>query len=191
MDPARGITFRPLTPARWGDLVSLFGPRGACAGCWCMWWRLPRGTYNRNKGSRNRAALRRLTVKGPPPGILAYDGSRAVGWCALAPRSSYPGLGRSRILAPVDDLPVWSVTCFFIARDWRRKGLSAALLEAAAAWAKRRGARILEGYPTAPGGDAPDVFVWTGLAASYEAAGFREVTRRSPTRPIMRRSLVG
>jgi GNAT superfamily N-acetyltransferase len=154
-----------------------------------MWWRLARSEFNHGKGASNRAALRRLTVQGPPPGILAYAGRSAVGWCALAPREDYPALERSRILAPVDAQPVWSVTCFFIERAWRRKRLSVALLEAAAGWAGRRGARILEGYPVEPGSQAPDPFVWTGLASAYRAAGFKEVARRSRTRPIMRRSL--
>lgn len=154
-----------------------------------MWWRLPRAEFNGGKGPRNRAAFRRLVAQGPPPGILAYADGRPVGWCALAPRDDYQALERSRILAPVDGQPVWSVTCFFIQKDCRRRGLSVALLRAASEWAARRGARILEGYPTAARGDAPDTFVWTGLAAAYEAAGFTEVVRRSVTRPIMRRQL--
>src|SRR5688572_7083981 len=92
------IAFAPLTPSRWGDLVKLFGPRGACGGCWCMAWRLPPKVWNAQKGSRNRAALRRIVAKGPPPGMLAYDGVEPVGWCAIAPRESYLHLGRSHVL---------------------------------------------------------------------------------------------
>src|SRR5688572_10778890 len=156
--------FHPLTPDRWDDLVRLFGPKGACGGCWCMWW---------------RAA----------PGVLAYDGDEPVAWCAIAPREAYPRLERSRVMAPVDERPVWSVTCFFVARDHRRRGLTVALLRAAARFAAERGARIVEGYPIEPGARQPDAFVYTGLASAFLAAGFEEVARRSPTRPVMRRAV--
>jgi GNAT superfamily N-acetyltransferase len=113
-----------------------------------------------------------------------------VGWCALAPREQYPVLDRSRVLRRVDQRPVWSVVCFFIARAYRRKGLAARLLEAAADYTRARGAGLVEGYPVAPRtGKMPDAFAWTGLPGSFERAGFVEVARRSPTRPIMRREL--
>jgi GNAT superfamily N-acetyltransferase len=95
----------------------------------------------------------------------------------------------SRILKPVDDRPVWSVVCFFVAKPYRRRGLSTQLLDEAAKYARKRGARIVEGYPVEPKTEtrSPDVFVWPGLASAFRKAGFEEVARRSPTRPIMRR----
>src|SRR5262245_35042174 len=187
------FTFHPLTPDRWEDLETLFGPRGACAGCWCMYWRLKRSEYVAGSGDGNRRAFRKIVRGGEVPGILAYAGGEPIGWCAFAPRESYPALGRSRILKPVDDEPVWSVTCFFVKREYRRKGVTSALLDAAAAWAVRKGARLLEGYPVEPRGGKmprqqklPDAFVWTGLAPAFRKAGFVEVARRSETRPIMR-----
>jgi GNAT superfamily N-acetyltransferase len=180
--------FHPLTPDRWPDLERVFGAKGACGGCWCMWWRASPSEFRRGKGAGNRRAFRRLVTGGLEPGILAYDArGTPVGWCAIAPRKEYPRLDRSRILAPVDDRQVWSVTCFFIAREHRRRGLSRALLEAAVRFAAERGARIVEGYPVEPRARQPDPFVWTGLASAFRRAGFREVARRSPTRPIMRR----
>jgi GNAT superfamily N-acetyltransferase len=129
---------------------------------------------------------------GHVPGVLAYAGREPVGWCAIAPRAQYPGLGRSRILKPVDDRPVWSITCLFVARSWRGRGVSTRLLEAAARLARRRGARIVEGYPTEAGPRrTADAFVFTGLASAFERAGFVEVLRRSRTRPIMRREVRG
>jgi hypothetical protein len=107
---AANIEIRPATPERWADLAALFGPRGACGGCWCMWWRLPRAGFGAAKGEGNREALCALVASGKAPGLLAYADSVPVGWCALAPREAYPALGRSRILKPVDDQPVWSVT---------------------------------------------------------------------------------
>ncbi len=184
------LDFHPLTPDRWRDLERLFGERGACGGCWCMWWRLTGKEFEAGKGEPNRRAMKKLVDAGAEPGILAYEGGEPVGWCALAPRASYGRLARSRILAPVDERPVWSVVCFFVDRRWRERGVSVALLEAAAAHARERGAELLEGYPVEPRkARAPAVFVYTGLAAAFRRAGFAEVARRSPTRPIMRREL--
>ena len=186
------VTFRAATPSRWPDVERLFGKRGACGGCWCMFWRLTRSDYERGKGAGNRRALKRLLDQGGSPGVLAYVGPEPVGWCAVAPRHDYPALARSRILAPVDDHQVWSITCFFVAKSFRRKGLSVQLLGAAADLVKKRGGRILEGYPVEPkAGGMPDPFVWTGTAAAFARAGFTEVARRSPTRPIMRLDLTG
>jgi GNAT superfamily N-acetyltransferase len=90
-------------------------------------------------------------------------------------------------MARVDGRPVWSVVCFFVAREHRGRGLSIALLRTAVALAARHGARVVEGYPVEPrAGRTGDAFVWTGLASTFARAGFREVARRSPTRPVMR-----
>jgi len=184
------LQFFPLTPSRWVDLEKLFGPRGACGGCWCMWWRRPRAQFEKQKGAGNRRALKRIVSSGKPPGLLAYAGREPVGWVALAPRAEYPVLDGSRVLARVDEKPVWSVPCFFIAKPFRGKGVSVKLLRAAAAYARKRGARILEGYPVvAKKGRMPDVFAYTGLPGTFERAGFVEILRRSPTRPIMRKTL--
>jgi GNAT superfamily N-acetyltransferase len=179
--------FRPLTPERWPDLVRLFGERGACGGCWCMWWRRLRPDFERGKGYGNRRAFERVVASGEPPGLLAYAGTEPVGWVALAPRDAYPRLARSRTLKPVDEARVWSITCLFVLRVARRQGLSVRLLQAAIEHAALRGATIVEGYPVdAANGRLPDAFVWTGLAGAFRDAGFEEVARRSPTRPIMR-----
>ncbi len=177
----------PLTPERWADFEQLFGPRGACAGCWCMFWRLPRKEFNAGKGDGNKEAMRALVEAGELPGILGYSEGRAVGWCAVAPRADYPALGRSRILKPIDEAPVWSVSCLFVEKGHRRRGVSVQLLRAAAEFVRQRGGAVAEGYPHEPAkGDAPAAFVWTGLASAFRKAGFLEVARRSETRPIMR-----
>lgn len=183
------LTVHPLTPEHWDDFAALFGPRGACAGCWCMWWRLSRPAWEAGKGDGNRAAMRRLLKSGEVPGLLAYEGSAPVGWIALGPRAGYPRLANSRVLAPVDAEPVWSVTCFFVARPHRGKGITTLLLEAAVKHARKAGAKWLEGYPVEPRGKTADAFVYTGLFSAFEKAGFTEVARRSPTRPILRRRL--
>lgn len=181
---------RPVTPARWPDLERLFGPRGACGGCWCMWFRLRRSEYERKKGAGNKRAMKKLVMSGAPPGLIAYLKGEPIAWCALAPRGEYSVLERSRVLAPVDDRPVWSIVCLFVAKPHRRQGVSVAMLEAAVGYARKRGARIVEGYPVEPKKKTmPDVFAMSGLASAFKKAGFTEVARRSETRPIMRRSL--
>lgn len=181
------LAFHPLTPDRWGDLEELFGARGACGGCWCMSPRLARADFIRGQGDGNKRAFKRIVRSGDPPGILAYAGDTPIGWCALAPRPVFVRLEKSRVLKPVDDEPVWSVVCFFVAKGFRRKGVSVHLLSAAVRYAKRRGARIVEGYPfDYESKKTPDAFVWTGLVGTFREAGFTEVIRRSPTRPVMR-----
>jgi GNAT superfamily N-acetyltransferase len=184
------LAIRRLTLDRWADFERLFGPRGACGGCWCMWWRLTRSEFERRKGPGNKRAMKALVRQGVVPGLVAYLGPDPVGWVAVAPRESFSALARSRVLCPVDAEPVWSIVCFFIAKTQRRQGLSTLLLEAAVGHVKRQGGRIVEGYPVEPKeGRTADVFAYTGLASAFRRAGFREVARRSPTRPIMRRSV--
>jgi GNAT superfamily N-acetyltransferase len=185
------LRFRPLTRDLLPDLETLFGPRGACAGCWCMWWKTTRAEFDAGRGEGNRDAMRGQVRAGVVPGLLAYAGATPVGWCAVEPRGAYPRLARSRTLAPVDEAPVWSVTCFFVARGWRGKGITGALLSAAAKHARRAGAAVLEGYPVAPRGETADAWLYTGLASTFEREGFEEVARRSPTRPVMRKALRG
>jgi GNAT superfamily N-acetyltransferase len=184
---ALALAFHPLTPDRWSDLERLFGARGACGGCWCMWWRLRRSEFDARKGEPNRRAFHEIVHSGAEPGILAYADGEPVGWCAVQPREAYPVLGRSRTLKPVDDQAVWSVTCFFVARGFRKRGVTTRLLRAAVEHARARGGRIVEGYPIEPRKDhVPEAFAWTGFASAFKRAGFKEVARRSDTRPIMR-----
>src|SRR5260221_10735551 len=123
------FAFHPLTVDRWADLEALFGPGGACAGCWCMWWRLERGQWKKSQGEVNRRAFRKLVKTAQEPGILAYADARPVGWCAIEPRERYPRLERSKLLARVDSNPVWSITCLYVDRRHRNQGLSVALLK--------------------------------------------------------------
>lgn len=181
------LEFQPVTAKRWKDLVNLFGERGASGGCWCMWWRLSRSQFNKQKGEGNKKGLKKIVDAGEIPGILAYTEGEPIGWCSVAPRETFSTLERSRILKRVDEKPVWSVVCFFVAKPFRRKEVTIKLLKAAVEYAKKRGAKIVEGYPVEPKkGKMPDVFAYTGLASAFRQAGFVEVLRRSETRPIMR-----
>ncbi|MFB3888743.1 MAG: GNAT family N-acetyltransferase [Candidatus Bathyarchaeia archaeon] len=191
MSQSFNLEFHPLVPDRWNDLEKLFGPKGACSGCWCMWWRLPNKTFIQQKGVGNKAALKRIVDAQEEVGILAYSNGEPVGWCSLGPRESFPRLARSRVLRPVDEKPVWSVVCFFVAKPFRHRGVTVALLNAAADHARDRGAGTLEGYPMDPlKGKTADIFAYTGLLSAFRDAGFVEVARRSKTRPIVRRSLM-
>jgi GNAT superfamily N-acetyltransferase len=157
-----------------------------------MSWRLARAAFNQGKGDANRSAMRALAEQGQQPGnnvpgILLYKDDSAIGWCSVAPRAEFVALERSRVWQPVDGNPVWSISCFFVAKGHRNQGMSMELLRAAVEFARSRGARIVEGYPQEVEGDQlPAPFVWTGLASAYRKAGFREVLRRSEKKPIMR-----
>jgi GNAT superfamily N-acetyltransferase len=183
------LEFHPLTPDRWRDFETLFGERGACGGCWCMWPRLARSQYEMQKGARNKLAMKKLVDGGHTPGIIAYQNGQPIGWCSVAPRQDFLRLERSRILKPVDEQPVWSVVCFFVAKEHRGGGLSTKLLKAAIDFVREQGGRIVEGYPVEPQKKQPDAFMWTGLAATFAKAGFKECARRSATRPVMRHTI--
>ena len=181
------LEFHPVKPDRWRDFEKLFGPNGACAGCWCMWWRLSRAEFGKKHYAGNKRAIKEIITAGQEPGILAYAGGEPIGWCAVAPRDVYPSLERSSVLQRVDGQPVWSVTCFYVARGHRRQGVAGQLLEAAVRFARKRGARIVEGYPIDSGNQKKSsVSIYTGLATTFLRTGFVEVERRSPARPIMR-----
>lgn len=152
-----------------------------------MAWRLPTKEWNAKKGSGNRAAFRKIVAAGPAPGVIAYGAKKPVGWCSIAPRQEYSYLSRSRVLKPLDDTPVWSVSCLFVRRDFRRKGVATALLRAATEFAYRQGAVSVEGYPVIPySRSMPAAFAWTGTLSNFTAAGFVEVARPSGQRPILR-----
>jgi GNAT superfamily N-acetyltransferase len=176
------LMVRPLTPDLWPAFVDLFGEHGACNGCWCMYWRIG-GEYSRRPREKNRAAFRKIVKDGPPPGLLAFDGEKAVGWAQLTPRDSLPWLDRAKRTFRVDDKPVWALSCFYVRRGYRRKGVATALVKAALQAAKRAGAPALEAYPM----DAPRGF--TGYIPTFERAGFKAVAHDSPKRPIMRHNL--
>jgi GNAT superfamily N-acetyltransferase len=180
------LTIRPLTPDLWPALEDLFGKNGACNGCWCMYGRIG-SAYRKMPREENRAAFRQVVERGPPPGLLAFDGDVAVGWCQLTPRDALPWLDRTWQLKRVDDVPVWSLSCFYVRKGRRRRGVTAALIVAALKAAKRANAPALEAYsfdadvsPSASG---------SGCASTFRRAGFRMVARRIPARPIMRHDL--
>ena len=186
------LTFRPLTKKDWPAFDALFGKSGACAGCWCMYWRLGRGEWKgpqSERGARNKVKFRRLVEKGPPPGLLAFDGDTAVGWVAIQPRSAFPALERSRFLRAVDDESVWSMPCFYIKSGHRGRGVMRALVEAATGYAAEAGARLIEAYPVDTEKRMAAASAYTGVATTFRKAGFETVIRRAKHRPIVRKAL--
>jgi hypothetical protein len=181
------VSIHPISPERWQDFEKLFGQRGACGGCWCMWWRLTRKVFELQKGEKNKATMRKIVDSGQIPGLIAYRGNNPVGWIAVAPRKEFPALKRSRILKPIDNQSVWSIVCFFVDKKFRNQGLTKILLKGAITYVSKQGGNILEGYPVEPKKDrTADVFVYTGIASAFKGVGFQEMVRRSETRPIMR-----
>ena len=183
----KNIAFHPLEKSRWKDFEKLFGERGACGGCWCMSWRLNRSDFDKQKGTGNKNAMKKLVNDNEMPGILAYYDNNPIGWCSIAPRDKFVRLEKSKVLKKIDDNPVWSISCFFIIKEYRRQGLSTELLKAVIKYCKSKRVKIIEAYPTEPySSNIPAAFAWTGIPSSFTKAGFEEVERKSKTRPIMR-----
>jgi len=180
------LTVRPLTPDRWPAFEDLFGKHGACNGCWCTYWRIG-SAYRKRPREKNKVAFREVVKRGPPPGLLAFDGDVAVGWCQLTPRDALPWLDRTWRLKRVDDVPVWSLSCLYVRKGYRRQGVTSALIAAALKAAKRAKAPALEAYPI--DADETPSASGTGYASTFARAGFKTVARRTPPRPMMRHDL--
>jgi GNAT superfamily N-acetyltransferase len=182
----------PLTVERWDDLSSLFEHHGNPGYCWCTFWRLPGHEYQRLDSSGRKKAFETLVNAGVPTGVLGYLDGKPVGWCSIAPRETYLRLERSTALKRIDDVPVWSVVCFFVNRKTRGLGLSLKLLQAGVTYAISQGARVIEGYPIEPRIDEagnlhpPTSYRFMGSVLTFEKAGFREAAVTEGGRKIMR-----
>jgi hypothetical protein len=186
-NPALKLEIYPLDSKRWNDFLTLFGDRGACGGCWCMYWRLKRSDFDKGKGEANKLAMKALVDGNLSTGLLAYVDGKPAGWCALAPREVYSKLENSKVWKRIDNQPVWSIPCFFVAKSFRRKGILLELIKGAVNYCISKDVPILEGYPVAPYADKiPDAFAYTGFPSVFEQAGFVEAERKSPSKPIMR-----
>ena len=185
------LTVAPLTPGRWPDLEAVFNARGCsiARGCWCMAYRLsgsrepPPGM---TRARANRAALKALVDAGHPPGLIGYRGKVPVGWISIGPREEYARLKRSPVMRPVDERPVWSIVCFVVPAEYRGQGVARALLKGAIAYAKEQGATLVEAYPVDKRRRSRDDAMWFGAKSMYDHAGFKEVARRKPQRPVVR-----
>jgi GNAT superfamily N-acetyltransferase len=155
-----------------------------------MYWRIG-PEYHKRPREKNKNEFRKIVKQGPPPGLLAFDGERAVGWCQLTTRPDLVWLNRKRTLAAIDDVPVWSISCFYVRRGYRRKGIMSALIREALKTAKRANAPAVEAYPIDTIRPDSTSNVFTGTAFAFERLGFKTVVRREPSRPVMRHDLRG
>lgn len=194
--PIDALEVRPLTPDTFGDLAALFEEGGDPKWCWCMFFRARGRDWSNSTGEQNRAELHALADRpGIAPGLVGYVGDRAIAWISLGPREDYERLAYSKILAPVDDTPVWSIVCFVVSRRARGRGVAAAMLQSGIEYARRHGATMLEAYPADTGdGRRRAADIYQGTLVMFERAGFEVVERRqwnqsTPVRPIVRRSL--
>ena len=193
------LEFHPLTPKRLPDLASLFEQGGDPKWCWCASFRVRGMDFTKARPADNRAVLEKAARtdarKGRAPGLIAYRGGEAIGWVSLAPREDFERLEHSKVLARVDEKPVWSIVCFVVGRRARGQGVANALLAAAVDYARDHGATLLEAYPTdAADGRIPSANAYMGTLSMFERAGFTEVDRRQANgsvrpRPIVRRAI--
>ena len=177
----------PVTKSNWNLLVKLFGEKGACGNCWCMYYRLNNADFKAGKiDEGNKKSMKDIIWSGRPVGLLGLLEGEPVAWCAFAPREHFSRLERSRVHKRIDKEEVWSIPCFFIHKDYRRVGISIRLLNGLIEYARKEGVKILEAYPTIPTKPIPDSFAWVGLFKSFEQAGFKIVDKTSKNRPMVR-----
>jgi GNAT superfamily N-acetyltransferase len=186
------LTFEPLTKKNWNNFVNLFGIKGACGNCWCMYYRLTKSDFNEGKADEgNKRAMKELVWQDKPTGLLGFYEGQAIAWCAFAPREDFIKLENSRVHKRIDTNPVWSIPCFFIDKNFRRQGVSVALLKGVIRYAREKGVKIIEAYPAIPTQEKlPDSFAWIGLYKSFERAGFEIADRKSKNRPMVRYYIV-
>jgi GNAT superfamily N-acetyltransferase len=182
------LTFEPLSVKNWHSFADLFGNKGACGNCWCMYYRLKKQEFTEGKSDDgNKRAMQALVEAGRPTGVLGFYEGEAIAWCAFAPREDYIKLENSRVHKRIDNKVVWSIPCFFIRKSFRMQGVSIALLKGVIEYARVTGINIIEAYPTIPtSGKLPDSFAWIGLYRTFEQAGFEIADRRSMNRPMVR-----
>lgn len=194
------LDIRPLTPERLPDLAALFEQGGDPRWCWCAYFRIRGIDFSKGSKARHRSVMVAAVAEdargGRAPGLVAYEEGEAVGWISIGPREDYERLAYSKVLAPIDYRPVWSIVCFVVGRQSRGRGVARALLDAGVAYARDHGATMLEAYPVdVPEGERiPSANVYRGTLAMFERAGFKVVARRpgpgaATPRPIVRRSI--
>jgi GNAT superfamily N-acetyltransferase len=182
------LKYEPVTIRNWDKCVQLFGDRGACGNCWCMYYRLSKSDFDEGKSNDgNKNSMKELVWMNKPVGILAIYDDLPIAWCAFAPREDFMKLAKSRVHKRIDDKSVWSIPCMFIDKKFRRGGVSVALVKGVINYAKENDIKIIEAYPTIPTKEPlPDIYAWIGLYKSFERAGFEIVDRTSKNRPMVR-----
>jgi GNAT superfamily N-acetyltransferase len=178
----KDLEFHPASAKRWDDLAQFFKEHGNTNYCWCQRWRLKSTEYRDLKAVQRRQKLSSLLDAGVPIGVLGYYKGKMAGWCSMAPRETYALLESSTTLKRIDDQPVWSVVCFFIAPEMRGQGFSVQLLKAAVKYAISEGATVIEGYPVEP----DQSYRFMGSPAMFRQAGFKDAATAKNGRKIVR-----
>jgi GNAT superfamily N-acetyltransferase len=185
--PTMNLKFDPLVSTNWEQFETLMGEKGGCGNCWCMFFRLPYKTFQEHKPAGNKRMMKQLVKNGLPQGLIASMGNEPVGWIAMAPREDYIKIENSRVFKRIDDKPVWSITCFFIKKEFRHRGLSQQLIKGAIDFAKKKKIKTLEAYPTLPyNKNVPHPFLWVGVLSSFIKNGFKIVKQNSKSRAMVR-----
>jgi GNAT superfamily N-acetyltransferase len=187
------VAVRSAADVPWDEIVAVFGERGDPSRCWCQFFRLANAEFEASTVDERRELLRReVTDDGTTPGLVAFIDDSPAGWVAVRPRRDYARLLRSPIVTtstvdPIDDDSVWSVSCFVVRPEFRRRGASSALLDAAVETARANGARVVEAYPTdltgRPRMSASDLY--RGTLGVFERAGFTRIDAGG-TRAVVR-----
>ena len=181
------LKFESLTAANWKKFETLMGEKGGCGNCWCMFFRLPYSHFQENKPDGNKKMMKQLVNKGKPQGLIASINDEPIGWIAMAPREDYLKLENARTFKRIDDKPVWSITCFFIKKEFRHKGVSQQLIKGAIDFAKKKKIKTLEAYPAIPYSEkVPHAFLWVGVLSSFIRNGFTIVQQNSKSRAMVR-----
>ncbi|MGL3805698.1 GNAT family N-acetyltransferase [Paeniglutamicibacter sp. R2-26] len=193
---APGATWQthPVTPDRFEDFADVVNPTRRDTHCWCLSHRLGASDIEELGHGIREEAMRRLCERDNPPGVITYHDGVPLGWCSIGPRSEIPRLAASKLIRPVDEVPVWSIICVVVRSGHRRQGVTDQLLEGAVRYAASRGAPAVEAHPVDPEGRMDTTMAFVGTRAMFERAGFRvigttdAVASRMP-RLAMRREL--
>ncbi|ADV12578.1 GCN5-related N-acetyltransferase [Mesorhizobium ciceri biovar biserrulae WSM1271] len=183
------MSFRvePLSRQNWPALVDLFSASGPVGRCWCMYGRIG-PAYRKQPPDRNRHEFQQAALSGDvPQGLLAFDGEMAVGWCQITPIEAVPYLKKRWIGAEDRREETWFISCFYVRKGYRRRGMTRTLIEASIAHARRHGAKAIEAMPL-DGGKSPSA-TGSGYVSTFESAGFQAIAHRDAARPLMRLSL--
>jgi ribosomal protein S18 acetylase RimI-like enzyme len=191
------FTTQPLTAKNFADLEAIFNARGCSVAraCSCMYYRKTGGSgWGKEEWSKikekNRAGLKDLAGRGEQVGLVGYRDGVPVGWVSFGPRKDFARLANSKIMAAVDDQPVWSVICFVVPSEYRGQGIAKQMLDAAIAFCRKKKVKLVEAYPVDKEGKAADSSLWFGTKSMFDDAGFEEVARRKPGRPVVRLKVV-
>jgi GNAT superfamily N-acetyltransferase len=190
-DLTKQVKFETLTAVNWPLFEQLMGEKGGCGGCWCMYFRLPDKDFKQNKHAGNKSMMHQLVKAAKPVGLMAIYKNEAIGWVALSPREDLYRIERSRTLKRIDDKQVWSVSCFFIKKEYRKKGLSQLLIKAVITYAHKNNIATLEAYPVIPyAAKSADVFLWTGILSAFTDNGFKVVKASGRSKTMVRLTIL-